>query len=284
MNEWGIGVHEMPELTYHADPAPEPSLSSSIGKILLERSPQHAWTAHARLGKRDRSPTKAMDFGAAAHDVLLRGESGAIVWCDYPDFRTKAAREEKNDAHARGLIPILSHEAARLDGVTSAVRHKIADELDTYKRESVFLWKEDDVWCRSMIDIADPSGKSIVDLKFTDLHATPEGWGRTQMWEYMLQVGFYRRAVWTLLADKDFEPLFFFLVAETKPPYGVRTFEPDRVGYAVADELAERAIFKWQECAAHGWDRTVWPNYESGITRMETPVWLMRKWGIWHED
>ena len=37
------------EAEYHADPAPEPSLSRSLAHTLLTRSPRHAWQAHPRL-------------------------------------------------------------------------------------------------------------------------------------------------------------------------------------------------------------------------------------------
>ena len=37
---------------YHADCAPEPSLSSSIARTLLAQSPLHAYHAHPRMGGR----------------------------------------------------------------------------------------------------------------------------------------------------------------------------------------------------------------------------------------
>ena len=44
------GIHDIPPREYHADPCPAPSLSRSIAKLLVERSPAHAYAAHPRLG------------------------------------------------------------------------------------------------------------------------------------------------------------------------------------------------------------------------------------------
>ena len=43
------GVYSLPDDAYHADPCPGPSLSSSVAKLMLDRSPLHAWHAHPRL-------------------------------------------------------------------------------------------------------------------------------------------------------------------------------------------------------------------------------------------
>src|SRR5215472_13975214 len=58
--------------TYFSDPIIRPSLTQSLCKILLERSPLHAWYAHPRLNP-DYAPdddTK-FDIGNLAHTLLL---------------------------------------------------------------------------------------------------------------------------------------------------------------------------------------------------------------------
>ena len=45
------GIHlGVPEATYHADPCIEPSASSGILRLLMDRTPMHAHAAHPRLG------------------------------------------------------------------------------------------------------------------------------------------------------------------------------------------------------------------------------------------
>lgn len=42
-------IIRLPSAEYHADPAPEPSLSATLAKLLISRSPRHAWMASPRL-------------------------------------------------------------------------------------------------------------------------------------------------------------------------------------------------------------------------------------------
>src|SRR5258708_2254328 len=43
------GIYDLDDDDYHQDPAPEPSLSSSIVKLLDQQTPAHAYAAHPRL-------------------------------------------------------------------------------------------------------------------------------------------------------------------------------------------------------------------------------------------
>jgi len=85
------GIYAIPAAQYHGDPAPEPSISASLIRMLLEASPLHAWRAHPRLGNcgEDRK-TAESDCGTAAHALLLEGRDIVDV-IDAPDWRTKVA-------------------------------------------------------------------------------------------------------------------------------------------------------------------------------------------------
>ena len=74
------GVYQMPAEEYHADPCPEPSLSASLIKTLLARSPLHAWHEHPRLNPNVvKEERKEYDRGSAAHALLLEGEDRMAV-------------------------------------------------------------------------------------------------------------------------------------------------------------------------------------------------------------
>lgn len=65
---------------YHQDPAPQPSLSSSIAKILLDQSPRHAWLAHPKLNPNYVAEEDSrFDIGTAAHVMMLERDSSRIV-------------------------------------------------------------------------------------------------------------------------------------------------------------------------------------------------------------
>ena len=290
------GMYTMKESDYHADPCPDPSLSSTTAKVLLERSPRHAWMLHPRLGRAKRTSSNRMNLGSVVHDIVLRGENEAVVWVDAPDFKTKAAREKRDMAVDVGLSPVLTKDEDRVMRVVEAVNTALKRSA-LFLREKVFVWKEEDVWCRAMLDLCNEDGSFLTDVKTTDLAATPDHWGRTQMWEYLYQVGFYRRAIrahhgrstepdmagghaseetgeW--LAGEIRNPRFHFLVVEMSQPHGIGIFEPDPLGYELADRLADTAIVEWARRSANGWEKDRWRNYNDGVCRMMTPTWVLR--------
>jgi ornithine carbamoyltransferase len=109
-----IGIHrDFDGTAYFADPCPEPSLSQSIAKILIEQSPLHAKMAHPRLApppegdEETEKYNKAQAIGNAAHSLMIgRGKKLAVIEAD--SFRTKIATADRDAAIERGLEPILA--------------------------------------------------------------------------------------------------------------------------------------------------------------------------------
>src|SRR5215472_5163605 len=94
-----------PEMTiaeYFADPCPAPSLTQSLAKLLIARSPWHAKCAHPRL--RDAAPeeeveqyVKAKAIGSAAHQMMIgRGKDIAILHFD--SWRSGDAKKARDEA------------------------------------------------------------------------------------------------------------------------------------------------------------------------------------------
>ena len=100
---------------YHADPVAVPSLSSSVGKLLIDQTPRHAFMAHPRLNaQHEPDNDKKFDLGSAVHAMMTRDDRAfAIIPAD--DYKTKAAREAREVAAATGQIPLLArqHDQAR---------------------------------------------------------------------------------------------------------------------------------------------------------------------------
>src|ERR1700675_4399797 len=119
---FGVGAHD-----YHSDPAPEPSLSNSIGQILIERCARAAWWAHPRLNPQfvEEAETK-FDLGTAAHTMLLgKGREFRIV--DAPTWNGKAAQLERDAYRAAGFTPILAHQYQNCKAMTASARKQLPD-------------------------------------------------------------------------------------------------------------------------------------------------------------
>ena len=290
-------IHTMGENEYHADPCPEPSLSSGVARTLHERSPLHAWMAHPRFGGQVTVPSQPMLFGSAVHTMVLQpadlqhltvvhGPDGA-----YDNWRSKDARLQRDLALASGDIPMLEHEyeaAKELADVIKASKflrtlHEITppvDECNKYnfieRAESVITWTEDGAWFRIRPDhfVATDRDVFITDLKTTGVAATPDGWARTMMWNYAMQSGMYRRGLQKLYPDHDVH--WTFVVAETDAPYGIASFEFDEQGEEYGNEIIEQAITTWKRCLRNN----EWPCYlTNGVFVVETPFYIRNKAG-----
>jgi hypothetical protein len=122
---------------YFADPCPEPSLSQSICKVLLERSPLKAKYEHPRLAP----PTtddeaeaekyvKAQAIGNAAHAIMIgRGKTLEIIQFD--NFKKAAMRKKLRDAaYAAGKTPILEKHFTIASDIVSAGLEKLKRHED----------------------------------------------------------------------------------------------------------------------------------------------------------
>src|SRR6185503_15222345 len=92
---------------YHNDPCETPSLSASIAKLLIDKSPMHAHAAHPRFGGEKYESSAAQDAGTLIHRLLL-GAGKDIETIDADDYRTNAAKAARDAAKAAGRIPVLT--------------------------------------------------------------------------------------------------------------------------------------------------------------------------------
>ncbi len=259
---------------YHADRILDrPSLSASIGKLLCDRTPLHAWTAHPRLNPNfAREEKDAFDIGTIAHALILQGETATEV-LDFPDWRTKLAKEARDEARAEGKTPILAkHWETVQRMVEAAVAQLDAHEADPPvfapgQAEQTIVWEEDGVTCRARVDWLHDDRRAIDDYKTTSASADPAAWCRT-----MLNMGgdvqqvFYQRGMRALFGEN---PEWRFIVQETYAPYAlsVVSLAPDAL--ALAEKKVERAIEMWRRCLA----TDTWPGYTTRVAYAASPPW-----------
>lgn len=295
------GVYSFDADAYHADPAPAPSLSSTLARLILNRSPLHAWTAHPRLNP-DWEPTekKTFDIGRAAHRAVL-GQGGDYV--EIPEHllasngatSTKAAQAFIEDARASGLTPLKTAEIGQIGHIAASVRTKLDAmriTLDPSRSELAALAQVDGVWCRCMVDNAplDPR-LPLYDLK-TTTDASPEGAVKAVVnYGYDVQAAFYLDA-WRAATGEARR--FRFILVEKEAPFEVAVVELyDHEAMVAAGKTADgneqslaadwmiharskarEARRIWGECVS----ADQWPGYPAQVAMIGQPGWHAAKW------
>lgn len=268
---------DMDSDTYHQDPAPEPSLSSGIAKILVTQSPLHAWFAHPKLnpeweGEEDRG---IFDRGSASHALFLQGED-LMIECAFDDWRTKAAREMRDEVRALGKLPLLSkHVAGVRHMVEVAKASLLASELgatiDDFYAERSVIWHDISSWKRARFDLQHRTRPVILDYKTTE-SADPFAFSRA-----IVQLGYDVQAAHYIDAYVAMHPSavdrvdFIFLVQEREPPFACSLVGLDPTLLELGKNKIDRASALWATCLS----RDEWPGYSHKIAWATAPSWAL---------
>jgi hypothetical protein len=275
---------------YHADDhGDNPTLSSSIANLLINRSPLHAWTAHPRLNPNFVAVDDSkFDVGTVAHSMLLEGTASVDV-CDFSDWRTKDAKEARDVSRLNGRTPLLAHQFEEVLAMCNAV----ADQLKAFnadpvpltdgKPEQTMVWQDPQtgVWCRARIDWLHDDLSAIDDLKTTTRSAHPEAFAKN-LYSYGcdVQAAFYLRGINALYGDRSAGAMvagmmsWRWVVVETSPPYGLSVIEPGPAVLELADAKVDAALKLWAECL----ERDSWPGYPTKVATAELPAWEEARW------
>ncbi len=267
---------DMPAEAYHADPVPGGSLSSTGARKLLGPDSCPAlfkhWIDNPQPYKQEFS------FGQAAHQLVL-GAGPQIVVVDAGDWRTKAAREERDAAHEAGDIPLLPHEYAVVQAMAARLReHPVAGMLfepGTGTPEASIFWQdvETGVKCRARLDWLrhrSQSGRVIIPEFKTAISVAPDDLQRVIAdREYYCQAAHNISGLQALgLADADAQ--FVFVVQMKSAPYLVTLATPDRFAMQVGHFRMREARRIYAECLESG----RWPSFSDEVEIMPLPRWV----------
>jgi hypothetical protein len=263
---------------YHADPCPEPSLSSSIAKILAWKTPRHAWQEHPRLNdKRETKSESKFDIGSAAHEVLL-GRGAGIDVINFDDYRKKEAQELRDKARAAGRTPLLDKEMRLVTEMCWRVGGRLQEEgisltIPERANEVVAIWQEPGLWLRAMMDsYAFPY---IDDLKTTEASLDRASLERQiANLNYDLSAAFYIRGMEALFPELKGKLKFRWIFVEAKPPHELRVMEASGMTLEIGARKVQFAIDKWRACMASG----EWPGYPKGTQTAFLPSWAEAAW------
>jgi hypothetical protein len=269
------GLHfDIPESVYHADPCERPSLSVSVAKVLLDRSPFHAAAIHPRLGRQsleegDDESTSVMQRGRLIHALLLGGggkfatvmktdkKTGVVSPAD--DYRTDSAKEFRDAAIARGEIPVLFDKLAEATRAADVLRSKLDIPQET---EVTAVWESDGVLCRGRLDgfVGAFNGWIGWDLKTCDNAAAAATETNILKYGYHIQRAAYVEAIERLHPQLAGRGEWEFAFAEVTGVYDVIRCDLPGEMIELGRRQWARAKRIWAACLASD----VWPGYDHG--------------------
>jgi hypothetical protein len=260
-------ITEMNAEAYHADPCPEPSLSSSIAKILLTQSPLHAWLAHPRLNPKYRPREDSrFDLGSAAHALLLEGDDRMVV-VDAHDWRTKAAQEQRDAARLAGKHPILRHQFYDVTAMVAEARKfiestELAGIFQRGKPELTATWTDGEIHCRARFDWLTDDRRVVLDYKSTESAEPNQFIRQIARMGYDVQASFYTIAVEETC---QVTPEFVFLAQEIEAPYACSLVGLSNAYKEIGRAKVGGAMDRWARCMSSG----KWPAYSNQIAYAE---------------
>ncbi len=283
------GLYRTLPRAYHADPSKVPSLSSSIAKHLVNRTPRHAWHNHPRLnpfhaeqGVDDEIKRKTA-FGAACHELFLDIGCGihiigAVDKDGEPvtDYRTNAAKAERDKAIGEGKVPVRVDEYDEALIVVDEAKRQVQPWLDMSGESEVMgIAHFSGVVTRFMCDRLSHDQRTMFDLKFTKTDASIAEWPQhAARMGYHIQAGHYRSSLAQILSVDVRHIQFLFVVIELGPPVLAIVHELPAGMAEIGLEKAEQARATWGHCLINGMDQEHWPGYPQGIHCGDNPAWL----------
>ena len=271
------GIHNISAELYHADPCPEPSLSSGIANILLKKSPLHARNAHPRLNPNfTEKNSETFDLGTVAHQVFLEGDFTNIAVIDYDDWRTSAAKEARANAYLEGKTPILEKNMSRVRAMVIEAQMAAAgfgeiDSMACGRAEQTLTCKIENAWFRARLDWLQNDKKIIIDYKTTE-SANPDDFINRSIIQtgYDVQAAFYLRLLKELTGV---EAKFIWMVQENTAPYACSFVSMGEQMLDYASRKVTHAMQLWRGCI--GTD--TWPSYDKQVHYADMPAWAANK-------
>lgn len=264
---------------YHADPCPTPSLSASLAKIILNQSPAHARLAHPRLNP-DFVPSEYRadadrDIGTAFHSMMLGvGRDVHIVLAD--DWRTKDAKEQRDEAISAGKTPLLEKHYIVAQAMVEAASHQLVERgygtaFDTGSAETAVICSVGPDWFRALIDWYTPT--RLWDYKTTGNSAAPVDVGRKMVTDgWPIQAAMQDYILNVVDPDTAGRREHMFVVQENYAPYALTVVKMTEAAMTWGRRRVAEAVATWSECMA----TNRWPAYPLDTLTPEIPTWAMR--------
>lgn len=216
-----------------AEGAPElPRISPYIAKILLSKTPAHAYAAHRLLGgSRKAKPSSAMKLGTATDLAVQRLLAGESFNEHDTSPKTQMAKAVQRVLHEHGV-----------EGAGRLVQHRMEWEADG------------GILCSSVADLIVPSW-AILDVKTGRDLSGPAIVRQCERLAYDVQMAAYAEG-WSALNGNAKLPVILIYV-ESSYPYRTRWVNVSPRSLGIGTILWRQACLKWKDCIKSG----QWPGW-----------------------
>jgi len=260
------GIFQIPHDIYHADPAPEPSLSAGMISALLS-APAKCRETSPRLNpgfERPEADESKFSIGSVSHIMVLEphllAERVTVVEAYTKDgkpsdsWATADAKNQRAAAIQAGRVPILAKDMAKVTAARDALAANsfAARAFVGGKFEQSMFWRHPryGFWCRARPDFIADSGAHLCDYKATH-NADPAEFGA-----HAARMGYHRRAAWYLEGAEILlgrrPDHYWFINQETKPPYLPAVVELDLNAIEAGQAENDLAAHLFAHCLESG--------------------------------
>lgn len=280
------GVYfDMDAAKYFADCCPEPSFTQSIAKVLLDKSPRHAWLKSPQLNP-DWTPgeTEGYDsdraIGNAAHAYML-GRGKHVEVMKFTNFRTKDAQEIRDEAMDAGRVPILPHHNERALAMVDAAREQLYER--GYDRmfdsaigdsEVVIVACRTGLWLRSMVDWLSHGNLTVVDYKTGGMNCSPHAIdAKMKSGGVEIQAAMHELILDTIDPENAGRRQHIFVFQENDEPYALNAFPLSEEWLTMGRKQLAMAFVTWRGCMLS----KEWPLYPTDAVCPPYPNYQMTK-------
>lgn len=280
------GIHyDIEAKAYFSDPAPEPSLTQSLIKILLDKSPRHAAREHPRLwtaapeASDGEKYDKRLAIANAAHAIVI-GRGREIAEAAFDSFRKQDAKDFLDLETGMGKIVILEKHMPIALAMAKSLReqieiHEAKDFMTDGQGEVMLLWQEDGIWCRSLVDWLHADLCIVDDLKTTQASAAPHALaGRMADDGWCIQAAMIERGLNALDPVNVGRRRFRFGVQEQYQPHALSIAELSESCLEIGRRQIAVGIDVWKRCMKEN----CFPGYPPKTVVPEYPGYKEAAW------
>ncbi len=249
------------------------NLSPSIAKVLITKTPLHAWQAHRLLGGGTGKTTEAMVAGNI-YEAFVFGDTSKLVSIPFGDYKKDAAKFLRDQALAAKKIPILAEDwpiyqaeaAEMLKGI-----HKAGIVFEGGEFQKIILWKSNGIDCKAVLDyfILGPNYYINFDLKCVEDASAFKITKAITEYGWDTQKAAYTEAIETIHPEMAGRGKYVLVVCEKAKPFAVNVVEFSGGFNELGRRKWERAKALWKPCIESG----NWPGYSP--TTVDPLPWQM---------